>query len=95
MTMLHQIVICLHAREWLMKNPQIREVVVQSLRVATIIGWAEAGIRREVGLELLEAFGAEFPVSPKLNTYRTLVQRLVESLPASEDKNKLVARLQV
>jgi len=82
-----------NAREWLKENQRIRELVIQSLRVADVIGWAEAGVGRKVGLELLEAFGKEFPVSPKLSAYRGLVRRFVDSLPASTEKGKLMARL--
>jgi len=84
-----------NAREWLNQNWRLREFVVQSLRVASAIGWAEAGVGRNVGLELLEAFGAEFPAILKLGTYRAFVRRFVESLPASDPKNKLIARLLV
>jgi hypothetical protein len=79
-----------HAREWLKENPRVRELVVQSLRVANVIGWAKSGTRPEVGLETLNAFGKEFPDSPQLDTYRALLRRFVESLPPSDARQKLM-----
>src|ERR1700732_588812 len=81
------------AREWLKRNQNIRELVVQSLRVANVIGWAESGIRPETGMELLETFGREFPESPQLNAYRALVRQIVVALPQSDVQRKLMLRL--
>jgi hypothetical protein len=81
------------AREWLKKNSPMCELVVQSLRVANVIGWGTSGTLPEIGMELLEAFGKEYPDSPSVDTYEALVRRFVAALPPSRERQRLTAAL--
>lgn len=83
-----------NTQEWLKRNQKIRELVVQSLRVANVIGWSEAGVCPEIGTQLLQEFGTEFPTSPQLDSYRALVRQVVVALPPSDVRPKLIAALE-
>lgn len=85
------------AREWLQKNSAMRELVVQSLRVTRVVDWGRSGFipeMGEMGMDLLEAFGKEYPDSPGADTYEALVRRVVATLPPSPEQERLTAALQ-
>ena len=84
------------AREWLTKNSSMRELVVQSLRVTRVIDWSRSGFipeTGEMGIDLLETFGHEYPDSPSVETYEALVRRVVAAMPPSREQQRLTAAL--
>jgi hypothetical protein len=71
------------ACEWLRNNPVFRELVVQSLRVATTINSEASGTASIVGEKLLETFGREFPNAPDPTSYEELINKAILLLPST------------
>jgi hypothetical protein len=79
------------ARQWLRNNAVMRELVVQTLRVSSVVDH-ETGRRdplREEVVSVLTEFGEEFPVSPSTKSYQALVLRAIGTL-APENQQRLM-----
>jgi hypothetical protein len=80
------------ACEWLRNNPVFRELVVQSLRVATTINSEASRTVSIVGEKLLETFGREFPNAPDPTSYEQLVNEAICLLPPAYQQS-ILARM--
>lgn len=60
---------------WLRQNALLMELVIQSLRVRSVIESMRSGKLQTFGEPLLREFGREFPESPTLDSYAALVDR--------------------
>lgn len=65
------------AIEWLKRDALLKELLVQSLRVTTQLGFMEKGAVAVKGEEVLKTFGPEYPIAPTPDTYEKLVQRAI------------------
>ncbi len=65
------------AVEWLKRDDLLRELVVQSLRVATQLGFMENGAVAVRGGDILQTFGSEYPIAPDPDSYENLVQKAI------------------
>ncbi len=59
-------------------NPGLRELVVQSLRVLSIVSVAVG--KDEVGMDILSIYGKEYPQSPGPGSYADLVQQSIQGM---------------
>ena len=71
------------ARQWMRDNRTMRELVVQTLRVASQVDYM---VKTEEGLSegrtlILTEFGSEFADAPRPETYEALVRRAIGTLP--------------
>lgn len=65
------------ALEWLRERPVFRKLVVQSLRVVSVL----SGKTDFLGEPILAQFGREFPDAPDPNNFENLVNEAIASLP--------------
>lgn len=70
------------AVEWLSRDDLLRELLVQSLRVATQLGFMENGAVGLKGEDILTKFGPEHPIAPNPDSYEQLVQKAIGTLSA-------------
>jgi len=59
----------------------MRKLVVQSLRVLSIISFAIG--KEEVGMEILSTYGKEYPDTPNPDSYQALVQESIRAMSPS------------
>jgi hypothetical protein len=71
------------ARQWMRDNRTMRELVVQTLRVASRIESKEEDAPSEERALILAEFGSEFAEEPHPETYEALVRRAIGTLPHS------------
>ena len=58
----------------------LRELVVQSLRVATVLSYVKTGVATVQGEDIVTMFGAEYPIAPNPDNYERLVEGVVATL---------------
>lgn len=71
------------AREWIRKNIEMRELVVQTLRVTAVVHPAaksREGVSED-GLSILSEFGGDSTDAPDPRAYEALVRRAIATLP--------------
>jgi len=68
------------AVEWLRRNDLLRELIVQSLRVTSQLGYMENGVAKVKGEDILKTFGSAYPTAPDPDSYENLVQRAISTL---------------
>ncbi len=71
------------AREWIRKNIEMRELVVQTLRVAAVVhpsAKSKDGASEE-SLSILSEFGGDSTDAPDPRAYEALVRRAIATLP--------------
>jgi len=71
------------AREWIRKNIEMRELVVQTLRVTAVVhptAKGKEGVSDE-SLSILSEFGADSTSAPDPRAYEALVRRAIATLP--------------
>jgi len=71
------------ARAWIRKNIEMRELVVQTLRVTAVVHPAakgKDGVSQD-SLSILSEFGSESPDTPDPRAYEALVRRAIATLP--------------
>lgn len=68
------------ARDWLKENDFVCELVIQSLRVANMVVYGTSGTVQDLGMDLLESFGAEHPNMPSPTDYEDLVIKAIALL---------------
>lgn len=59
-------------------NASIRELVVQSLRVISIVSFATG--KDEVGMEILSTYGIGYPQTPDPESYAQLVEESIQGM---------------
>jgi hypothetical protein len=69
-----------HAIESLKSDDLLRELIVQSLRVATQLGFMKNGAVEVRGENILKTFGPAYSIPPNPDTYEHLVQRSIDTL---------------
>ena len=69
-----------NAVEWLKRDNLLRELLVQSLRVTTQLGFIEKGAIAVRGEDILRTFGPEYPIAPNPDSYEHLVQKAIGTL---------------
>ncbi len=69
------------ARRELQGDRALRELVVQSLRVAATIEFLKTSKPAFPGADILETFGAEFADAPNPDSYQMLVEQFVAAMP--------------
>jgi hypothetical protein len=71
------------ARDWIRKNIEMRELVVQTLRVTAVVHHAEKGkdAVSEDSLSILSEFGNDSTDTPDPRAYEALVRRAIATLP--------------
>jgi len=71
------------AREELENDRPLRELVVQSLRVASTIEFAKTSKSKFPGADILDMFGGEIPEAPTPDSYQTLLDNFIAAMPPS------------
>jgi len=72
------------ARDWIRKNIEMRELVVQTLRVTAIVhplGKHKDDAVSESSLSILSEFGGDSTETPDPRAYEALVRRAIATLP--------------
>ncbi len=71
------------ARDWIRKNIEMRELVVQTLRVAAVVQplGKHKDTVSEDSLSILSEFGGESTEAPDPRAYEALVRRAIATLP--------------
>jgi hypothetical protein len=82
------------AAEWIRANDIFREVVVQSLRVASQLRYMSSGQAEVRGEVILKEFGRQYPEAPSPDSYEGLVRRALTTL-SSKTQAELRSRLPV
>jgi hypothetical protein len=80
------------AHDWLQFNPNkvLRELVIQSLRVAATIGHgAETGTLKPSAIRILEEFGKEFPHAPDPQSYLELFKAAASVVQSDKEVSKI------
>mgnify|MGYP001164979981 CR=1 FL=1 len=65
------------------KDQNLKELVVQSMRVYSIILYEEAGTH--INTDILDKYGHEFPDAPDPSSYKSLIDRLDDWMPPSNN----------
>ena len=61
------------------KDQNLKELVVQSMRVYSIILYDEVGTH--INTDIVEKYGHEFPDAPDPSSYKSLIDRLDDWMP--------------
>jgi hypothetical protein len=68
------------ASDWLSANPLFRELVVQTLRVLSVVKFHRTQEVPRAEATVLDKYGHEFPSAPTPETYPVLLQRALATL---------------
>lgn len=72
---------------WLRRNDDVRELVVQAMRVLSLLRIEKTGEASDLHtLHVLKAFGKEYPDSPDPQSFEVLIQREMQKLSPDQQK---------
>jgi len=69
-----------YVNKWISSNPDVQELVVQSIRTLHTVNYARTGSLSSKGIETLESYGSKYPDAPNRDNLSALVNTGIDKL---------------